>query len=133
MKADENSILVVGRDGVAQTHFIVPVSQPIPQLGRFVHASNELVGALRGECPPCNLDSMSFGDLSPACEAAPESEFQSADVAMASVGLPAQRTTEEHDHPVDCPDCRQLMREAIIDSDPVRWDYLEECGLTETL
>lgn len=30
---------------------------------------------------------------------------------------------------VTCERCRQHMRQTIIDTDPVRWDYLEERGL----
>lgn len=92
------------------------------------HASNELVWAMRGECP--------------ARDAVTERPARSARLpccgkdrivptpALASESWPASHEgAHEHRHdPIDCPACIVILFKA---SDPVRWDYLLERGLLD--
>ena len=84
-----------------------------------VHASKELVGAMRGVAPQIAYD-RGASEVQ-ACSG------RRGDVVWSHAGI---NGTIEGKGVVDCPDCLRLMRAA---TDPVRYDFLRERGLVPEL
>ena len=89
----------------------------------MIHASVELVEAMRGMAPPDYIAKPRVACLNPNGGLAVPAFFYEA-------GFARERRRSEPPHPVTCPACLCLMRAAV---DPVRWDYLEERGFAPKL
>lgn len=87
----------------------------------MIHASVELLEAMRGKMPTLSLHPFPANTFV-ACSGCRAEERI---VWAAGLGW-----VEDFWGPVSCPSCLLLMREAI---GPVRWDFLEEKGLAPKL
>lgn len=117
-----------------------------------IHASAELLEAMRGNPPffcavdfnagafeitargrrhahgtkACNPDSTLNGALVWAACCGPNHSYHPNRQRIDRVPL----DTAEDDYRVTCEACLLLMRAVVVELDPVRWDYIEEHGLT---
>lgn len=117
-----------------------------------IHASIELVEAMRGNAPPfvdeATQIGMRFGEdprglrQAHGVRACDPVRTMHGDLVWAACCADNHNThpiqqrvfkkpldTAEDDFAVECPDCLSLMREIVVEQDPVRWDYLEEHGI----
>lgn len=111
------------------SHSVPPGTPPDGRdaLVSVIHASVELVEAMRGVAPPANdIESRAklLPDLIDACTQARAAAGRNP--VPACSGWPGTREGMASHRLVSCPSCLRIMREAV---DPVRWDCLEERGL----
>ncbi len=96
----------------------------------MIHASRELVAAMRGMEPWSNptavMADREGAELKSACGSAALDHSNPWSVTWASGGYAESCDARDDQEAVTCPACLLLMHEA---TDPVRWDNLEERGL----
>lgn len=98
-----------------------------------VHASNELVYAVQGREPASSSATEAKADRYNAC-GTPATEPRGANphaTALVTSAWPSDLHwgAREQQMVVDCPKCIVLLFKA---SDPMRWDYLLQCGRLDT-
>jgi hypothetical protein len=90
-----------------------------------IHASVELIDAMKGECPNGDEDRGPHTHNISACTGRNVTRTERVTACFDWAANLTGNAASEAIGVVDCPDCLNLMREA----DPVRWDACEERGL----